>query len=318
MRKITKIWLIIAVALIVIGGVIFAAILSQSNWDFTTLSTVNYQTKTYTSLEQFNDIAIETETADITFLFSENDSTKVVCYEMEKVPHSVSFDGGKLTIRDTDQRQWFDHIGISFVAPKITIYLPKSEYGALNISTTTGGIFIPQDFQFESIHISGTTGDIDSSATVSGAFTVKLTTGNISVKNAIIGSLDLTTTTGRTTLSDVTCSGDIRTNVSTGKVNLANIRCINFSTDGSTGDISLENVIADKQMIINRSTGDVKIKDSDANSLNIQLDTGNVTGNLLTGKIFTVESDTGKIRVPENSPGGICVITTSTGDILIS
>ena len=44
--------------------------------------------------------------------------------------------------------------------------------------------------------------------------------------------------------------------------------------------------------------------------------TGKVKGHLLTDKIFVTSTSTGKVRVPSTESGGICKVTTSTGDIL--
>ena len=317
MRKSTKIWLIFAASIMLIGASLFTAMLAKNNWDFGRMSTLEYKTNTYTSLEQFQNISIETETADITFVFTEINCSRVVCYEMEKAPHSVIFDGEKLVIKQIDHRLWYDHLGINFDMPKIKVYLPKTEYGALDIITTTGDVSIPDNFKFESVNIAGTTGDIKCRANISGALKIKMNTGDMTLENANIGSLDFSASTGKTVINDVTSYGDMRINVSSGKMDLTNIKCNSFSTNGTTGDISMDNFIAGNLLMINRTTGDVRLKDSDAKIIHIQLNTGDVIGNLLTGKNFTAKSNTGKISVPENTTGGTCIITTSTGDIKI-
>ena len=58
-------------------------------------------------------------------------------------------------------------------------------------------------------------------------------------------------------------------------------------------------------------------KDSDANTIDIEATTGNVTGNLLSDKTFDVKSNTGRVNVPETT-GPICKIRTSTGDIVLT
>lgn len=146
---------------------------------------------------------------------------------------------------------------------------------------------------------------------------IKTTTGNICIEDASIGLLDLTVSTGKVTVSGVTCEGDIAVGVSTGKTYLSNICCKNFTSSGSTGDISLNNVIATEKLSINRSTGDVKFDSSDAAEIYIETDTGDVTGSLLTDKVFITQTGTGKINVPKTVNGGRCEITTSTGDIKI-
>ena len=71
-------------------------------------------------------------------------------------------------------------------------------------------------------------------------------------------------------------------------------------------------------LLIKRSTGDVKFDGSDAAEIFIKTDTGDVTGSLLTDKVFITQTDTGNIDVPKTVNGGRCEISTDTGDIKIS
>lgn len=61
----------------------------------------------------------------------------------------------------------------------------------------------------------------------------------------------------------------------------------------------------------------MKLDRSDAAEIYVRTDTGDVTGSLLTDKIFFAETDTGDIDVPESVEGGKCKIKTDTGDISI-
>jgi DUF4097 and DUF4098 domain-containing protein YvlB len=61
----------------------------------------------------------------------------------------------------------------------------------------------------------------------------------------------------------------------------------------------------------------VKFEKSDAAELSIKTDTGDVTGTLLTEKIFDAKSSTGDVDVPKTGSGGKCEIRTGTGDIRI-
>jgi DUF4097 and DUF4098 domain-containing protein YvlB len=62
----------------------------------------------------------------------------------------------------------------------------------------------------------------------------------------------------------------------------------------------------------------VKFERCDASELYIELDTGDVTGSLLSDKVFIAQSDTGRVNVPKSVTGGRCEITTDTGDIKIT
>ena len=56
----------------------------------------------------------------------------------------------------------------------------------------------------------------------------------------------------------------------------------------------------------------------DAAEIFVKTDTGDVTGTLLSEKVFVTTTDTGKVEVPRSVSGGRCEITTDTGDIRIS
>ena len=318
MRKITKIWLIIATSLIVIGLVMFAAVMNSFDWDFTKLNTYEYETNTHEINKEFSNISINTDTADILFAVSDDDKCKVICYEQENLNHSVDVQNDTLTIKIDDEIKWYEYIGINFSSPSITIYLPMDEYASLHIKGSTGDIEIPNEFKFENVDISLSTGDVNFLASVSSLIKIKTSTGNIQTKDISAGALDLSASTGNIVLSRVSCEGDIKIKVSTGKTNISNMECKNVISKGSTGDITLTNVIATEKFTLNRSTGDISFDKCDADEIYITTDTGNVKGTLLTDKIFIPQTDTGKIKVPKTTTGGKCEITTDTGDIIIS
>ena len=91
--------------------------------------------------------------------------------------------------------------------------------------------------------------------------------------------------------------------------------CPNLMTTGNTGDITLKNTVASNSFSITRSTGDVNFENCDAGEITVQTSTGDVSGTLLTEKIFISRSSTGSIHVPDTVTGGKCQITTSTGNI---
>ena len=318
MRTRTKVWLIIAAFLVLIGCFLFVGIMSMLEWDFAKLSTFKYETNNYEIAENFNNISIITDTADILFVPSETPKASVVCHEQKNAKHSVTVNNGKLVIEIVDTRKWYEYIGINLGTLKITVYIPRDEYGALFVKSSTGNVEIPTEFKFENIDISESTGNVTNYASASENIIIKTSTGNIRVENVSAGTLDLSVLTGGITVSNVTCEGNVKTNVSTGKTNLTNIECKNVVSNGNTGAISLKNVIAAEKFSIERSTGDVKFDGCDAAEIFVRTDTGDVTGSLLSNKVFVVEADTGSVDVPKTATGGKCEITTSTGDINIS
>lgn len=98
---------------------------------------------------------------------------------------------------------------------------------------------------------------------------------------------------------------------------MTNIKCTDLTSRGSTGNIVLTGVAADGKIHLERSTGNIALDGCDAAGIFLKTTTGNINGRLLSDKIFTVESHTGKIEVPQTVTGGKCDITTDTGDVKI-
>lgn len=312
-----KAWMIIGLALVLLGLALFALVMTENHWNFNALSTVSYETNLTPIREDFHNITVQSETARLHLLPAEDGLARVECYEETKAKHSVTVENGTLFVRLHNEKKWYEYVGVNFETPEITVYLPGAEYGHLIVTGRTGDVSIPKNFQFESIDVTVTTGDITCGASAAGHLNLKANTGDIFVTGSSAASLDLAVTTGRITARETVCQEDIVIRVGTGKTILTDLSCKNLSSDGNTGDITLTNVIASEKIEIERSTGDVTFDASDAAALDIETDTGKVTGTLLSDKIFLVETDTGRINIPQTTSGGRCKITTDTGDIRI-
>lgn len=299
MQKKTKIWLISAFLLIMIGGILFGGAMHMLNWDFAALSTDEYQTEIHTIQEDFSSISIRVDTADVIFVNAGSEAATVTCHMEANITCSVRVTDGMLLIESEDHRKWYEHIGIHFGTPKVTVSIPQGQYADFLVKTSTGDVQVPGDFAFERI-------------------TIGTSTGDIRLDGVTADSLDLTVSTGRVTVSDSTCGGDLVIRVTTGKTVLSDIRCRNLSSTGDTGKITLQNVIATEKITVARSTGDVSFDRCDATELSVSTDTGDVRGSLLSEKVFIAAADTGKIDVPNTVTGGKCQITTDTGDIVIT
>ena len=278
MNKKTKVWLVVAALLILIGVIVFGGVMSMLNWDFTKLSTVKLETNSYDINEEYKNISIITETSNVEFVPSKDAATLVVCHEHENAQHSVLVTDGTLVIKIENNKKWYEFINVSFDIPKITLYIPQREYGDICVKTSTG---------------------------------------NIELENISSESVDISVSTGRIALCGVECVEKMSVAVSTGKVSVGNTRCDSFISKGSTGNISLENVIVEDRLDIERSTGSVELEHCDAGQLSVITKTGGIKGSLLSEKLFVAESNTGSIDVPATTSGGRCELRTNTGSIKI-
>lgn len=314
MKKTTKLWLLVATGLVIVGGLVFAGAMTIAEWDFSLLSTSDYVTNEYGITEVYQNISVTTDTADVVVVPSADAGTTVICYEQEKVRHTVTVEDDTLKILVQDTRKWYEHIGIHFETPIITISIPAKEYGKLLVTSSTGNVEVAKDFSFSEMEILGDTGAVINFA---GAERMRIgtATGSIRVENVNAGSLDLAVSTGKVTVKNVTCEKDLKVNVSTGKTELTGIRCVNLVSNGDTGALEMADVVATGAFSIQRDTGAVRLDACDAAEISIETDTGDVRGKLLTPKIFKVQTDTGKVTVPRTMEGGICEVKTDTGDI---
>ena len=310
--------ILIAVALVCVGAIVCVASAAAVHFDFNALDTGKYETNTYAVKESFRSISIDATDEKITLRPSEDAACRVVCFEEEHMKHDVAVTDETLTIKAVDSRKPREHSLFHLKTPEITVYLPERVHSALRIGTNTGDIEIPADFSFDSIAINGDTADVTCLASATGGIGIALTTGDITLASVEAGAMELRVTTGRIDAQAVKCEGDLSIRVSTGKTKLQDVRCRSLTSEGSTGDITLNDVIAADTISITRDTGDVEFNASDAGSVFVKTDTGDVTGSLRSEKVFITETKTGKVDVPKSISGGRCEISTDTGNIRLT
>lgn len=317
MKKSIKIWLITAASLMLAGIILFAGVMTMLKWDFKKLSTQKYIDKEQEINESYQGIVINVRTADIEVLPSDSETTTVKAHYESKHTYNVTVKDGNLYIEFTESKKWYDWIGIGFDSTKITVYVPQSLYVSLTVNYSTGDLTVSDLDNLNKIDASGSTGDVTISNVSSKNMKLKASTGNVTLNNVTASSIDITTSTGDVNIRSATCSGSINISLSTGDTTLSGVRCKNFSTSGNTGDVILQDLIANENLSIERSTGDVTFNACDASSINVNTSTGNVKGTLCSNKIFNTKATTGNVDVPESISGGLCHISTTTGDINI-
>ena len=299
MSKTKKIWLIIAVSMMLTGIIVFGGVMSILNWDFKKLETGKYVTNEYEITESFNNLLITDIATNVEIIPTNDDKCKVVCFENEKLIHTAQVIDGTLTIKMSTTKKWYDHLSINFSTPKISVYIPRGTYNSLSINTNTGDVSVPSGFIFESVDISSNT-------------------GNVGIDGITSGSLKISVNTGDVKASYITCSGNVSLKVGTGDTHLSEMHCKDLTSNGSTGNVLLTDVVADGNLKIQLGTGDVTFKRSDANEIFVKTNTGDVVGDLLSEKIFISNTKTGINEVPKTTVGGRCEIKTNTGDINIT
>lgn len=312
MKKVILIPIIIGGVLLVAGSAIFAVAISKHSY-------AKAVTNEYVIEESFNNIDIDVDITDVTFVASQDNSCKVVCQETSKYYHEVKANNDTLYIKSYSSKKWYDFMSFN-VQMKATVYVPAKEYNDFKLKSSTGDIVIPQGYAFASYTSEQSTGKTDVKANVTNAMSVKTSTGNIYLSDVNCNSLKVTASTGNINISKTEVVEAINVKTSTGNIKLEDTHCKNFTSSASTGTTSLINSVAQEHIEIKASTGNVKFDGADAETLDIKTSTGDVKGTLLTTKIFDHHTDTGKVKLPPANTwaGGVCKIETDTGDIEIS
>ena len=318
MKMGTKIALIIAAGLTLLGGLLFTCVMTALGWNFSALATTEYQTTRHEVKETFRHISVDSCTVDVHLVITDQPTVTVECREKVKMAHSVTVEGDTLVIRAEDTRTWGDYIGIDTKSARVTVSLPRGDYGNLTVETTTGDMDIAAGLAFETVTLDTTTGDQICRATVTGLLKMKTVTGDICLAGVTAGETDLSVTTGDIAITDLACAGDVTIRAGTADLALSRVTCRNLTANGGTGDTKLIDVVASEGMSLSRTTGDIRFTRCDAAELAVKTTTGDVKGSLRTPKIFLASATTGDIRVPASTEGGTCKITTNTGDIEIT
>ena len=128
---------------------------------------------------------------------------------------------------------------------------------------------------------------------------IKLSTGDINLNIKEVNLLEISSSTGDIIINDLNVKDYMKIHVSTGDVKLIDVKVGNdFNLNGGTSEVKLERF--------------------DAKNITVKVSTGDVTGSLLSPKMFDVKTSTGKIIIPESKVGGVCKIRTSTGNVIIT
>ncbi len=317
MNKSTKIWIIIAVLLLLIGCMMFGGVMSMLQWDFTKLSTVSYETNHYEPNGDYKGISIVTDTANIEFLPAQDEVASVVCYEQKNATHSVTVKDDTLMIELVDTRKWYERIGLSYQNAKITLSLPQKEFDTLTVKVNTGDVNMPEDFRFRQSDVKTDTGRISWRGSVSESLALRTTTGDIRLDKVNAGAIRLSATTGAILANQVVSEKDCTLKATTGRIELSDFSCNSLTATNNTGRIILKDTVAADRLAIENSTGSILFDRADAASITAQTNTGRISGTLRSEKVFIAETSTGKIRVPKTVSGGRCELSTGTGNIEI-
>ncbi|MBQ8741466.1 MAG: DUF4097 family beta strand repeat protein [Clostridia bacterium] len=295
MKTAKKIWMIIAVCLIIIGAIICFASIKSLDFDFAKFNTAEFKTKTYTVKEDFDNISILGSECDISFKLADDGVCKIECSEGESLSHFIEVKDNRLVIERIDERKWYQHIGVYFGEIHLTVYLPDYSYDSLIIASYSGDVEISKDFAFNNAEIITSSGKINFTARVSKELKLGSSSGEIYASEVMPKELNV-----------YSSSGDI---------SLDNIECEKLVAKSASGEIKLNDILVSGDLEAKSTSGDIGLEGCDAQTLYLQSNSGDIDGRLLSEKTFDATTTSGEVLVPDGASGGKCRIVTTSGDI---
>lgn len=307
-----------AVACIVAGLVLCFTAFAAMDFDIMEMNTMNFVTNTYTIEDTFSNLSVKAAECSVTLLPSEDGSCRVVCTEGDKIFHTVAVRNGTLTIDRTDNRKWYERIGVYWGEMKLVIYLPESAYETLSVKTASGDIDVPAGFSFADAEVKSASGDIRFCASVAGDLSAEAISGDVYVSDMQPKNLRVQSTSGDVKAERMKVDAEFFVKTVSGEIGLFDVSCGIFTAESTSGNVKTTGLLVAETLRIQTVSGDVRLQSSDADRLWISTVSGDVNGSLLTEKNFKTKTASGSVHVPSGTSGGICEVKTTSGDIRFS
>ena len=338
MRDRTKILLSIATFFVGAGLILFVVVMTVNKWDFTRLNTITYEAETHTIEEAFQNIELNTESADVRLERSADGTCRVEWSVPENWKHSVEVADNTLLITLRDDTSWYDHIGINVKPPKITVYLPEENYKLLTANMHSGKLDVPKNLKFIGVEVESGSADVECETSATGTLRITTSSGDVNLNEATATAIYVTTSSGHVTMESTTagsitvatesgkpklhavhCNADLKIDVTSGDAYLSDISCSNLYTMGASGELTIDTAYIYEMLIIKRKSGDVTLRKCDVlHAISITTTSGDVTGNFDMPVTCYANSESGDIKTPKNDYGIYCEVNTGSGDIDIS
>lgn len=210
-------------------------------------SNEKFESADFDLTEEYTSIKVDVVSENVVFKVSEDDQTHVHGWSSKNLEQSVKVDDGTLVITQKDTRKWYEWVTLHFSfdsSKTLTVELPYDEFVELNIDAVSGDIEIPDFITVGELDVDTTSGDVTSSATVTGNASIDVVSGDVNLSNADCDEIEIDTVSGDVIVRDSTCN-DISLDTVSGDVELINCNVADEAeTDTVSGDVDFVNTNA--------------------------------------------------------------------------
>lgn len=238
-------WIIAAIVLMVVGGVIANIALSTKGFNLRELYGQTEEKATYRNweVEGFTSVQLDSNLSDVTILGSDAVKGEVKAVEEHCTVEVVN---GVLQIRQNyPNRKWYQLINFGFQEGEaIQVTLPKAFAGAVQIHNSCGEITVQELETIEKLDCKANLGDINVSGTQAETMNIKSNCGEIDAKQLNGEVLILEADLGDCTVQDAVFQ-TVKSKIQSGETTFRTVSADKLEAYSALGDIELEHVRSD-------------------------------------------------------------------------
>ena len=308
---------------LVIVGIILASLglclvlsgLIVSKFDLHDFCTIHYERKSQEISDSFSNLTVKNDVADITVRTSPDNVCRIESDESDLIFNEITVKDGTLSITRIDKRHWYEKvISLSFVSPKIIVYLPAKSYNALTVFGKTGDLTADVTSPVTTLRLSGTKGNIFCRANPKNSLVATTTTGDVKIFESSTAACTVTATKGKVSVWDIK-AGELTLSAASGDLRLANVDADRIKATTTKGKIILIDTIAKSDLNLKSTTGKVSLRRADARHIFIETTRGSVIGTICSDKIYDVTSAKGSLVYPSSAGSDTCTVRTTKGSV---
>ena len=301
--KMTKKWLMIAAALLLVGLTLVLSVLAFYWGDWTAFNTVEPMEPVNQSIAggEVTKLQVELDSEDVRLVHTEGDSFHVQWYEGSSPRCQLELgEDGTLKIEQTSFSGPLVQIDFSSVSRALLIEVPASFAGTTELTNAAGDIAIR---------------DLD----LPGDLHCNSTSGSVDLRDVrVAGDLEAETVSGEIQALGASASGTMTMISTAGDQQITRLQAQNLYLHSASGQMALGQIQISDNLTIETTSGDITWQDLDAEQIQISTTSGEVEG-VLSGRYqVAAESVYGEIDVTDAAMGSrLASIQTVSGDITI-
>ena len=312
MLKTKKFWVFTALVTVALGVLLIGIAWIAAGFHPSAFNTVHYERMETPITESYDKIVIDALDCRVRILAPSSvsafpdlqeqkfDTPMLLSHDSEYMVTEAVVRDGTLYITRTDNRPWYQHIGIYFGDGNegITLILDDLHFDALDVTTVSGDIWLMSEAEIKEVNFNTTSGEIYTSDMTAQQIAMSSVSGNMFLLRTSADSISLKTVSG--------------------EIMAGALQCDTFKAESTSGDLSISGNVICGKATMKTVSGDVELKQFDAENIHITTTSGDVEGTLSSGKKFSVTTNSGEIDIPADTPGaGLCTVNTTSGDIEI-